>query len=112
MRAVAEGIRATDRTVLEFLGLRQTSLASALLTGLVVGLAVVVAAISYPSLIFAGDLAPHAPLGLRIGLLSALVFSAVLALTSSYPGAVGVGQSEPAVVLAVSITASLVMSET
>jgi SulP family sulfate permease len=73
---------------------------TALLAGLVVGVVVVIVAISFAVLIFSGDLAPIAPKGISLGLFTAVVMAGLIALTSSYRGMVATPQDVPAAITA------------
>ncbi len=66
----------------------------------------VVACVSYPAIVFSGELAVYLPAGIGVAFLTAAILGGVVALTSSYPGSMGYGQSEPAVVIGV-IVASM-----
>jgi sulfate permease, SulP family len=74
--------------------------------GLVVGLAILVPVVSYPSLVFSGPLQAFSGMGVGLGLLSALVLTMALVIGGSIGGTVAVAQSEPAIVLGV-IAASM-----
>lgn len=92
------------RRVSEFLGLDRRTLAPAIGHGVVVGLAVLVPVVSYPSLVFSGPLQAFSGIGVGLGLLSALVLTIALVIGGSVGGTVGVAQSEPAIVLGVIAT--------
>ena len=77
------------------------SLAPAVLGGLIAGVFVIVASISYPSLIFAGELQAYQSLGIGMALVGSCLLAAVVALLGSYPGTVASTQDAPAVVLGV-----------
>ena len=72
--------------------------------GVVVGLAILVPVVSYPSLVFSGPLQEFSGIGVGLGLISALILTLALVIGGSAPGTVGVAQSEPAVVLGVVAT--------
>lgn len=88
----------------EFLGVDRRTLMPAIGHGVVVGLAVLVPVVSYPSLVFSGPLEAFSGIGVGLGLLSALVLTIALVIGGSVGGTVGVAQSEPAIVLAVIAT--------
>ena len=71
-----------------------------LLAGLVVGVTVVIVAISFAVLIFSGDLAPIAPRGISLGLFTAVIMAGLIALTSSFRGMVATPQDVPAAITA------------
>ncbi|HET6521066.1 MAG TPA: SulP family inorganic anion transporter, partial [Geminicoccaceae bacterium] len=110
---MATSARALDggvRTLLVSLGVGSATVAPAVLGGLVAGLYAVVASVSYPSLIFSGELAAYQATGIGMALLGTVILATVMALTSSFPGTVAAAQAEPAVVLGVmagSVTAGL-----
>ena len=68
--------------------------------GLISGILTVIIEISLAALIFSGDLARFVSNGIGITLFSSFVIGIVVALTSSWRGAVGVGQDIPAAILA------------
>ncbi len=72
----------------------------ALTGGLVVGVVVVIVAISFGALVFSGELADFTSRGIGFGLLSAAVLGAVVALTSSFRGMVATPQDSPAAIMA------------
>ena len=72
--------------------------------GVVVGLAVLVPVVSYPSLVFSGPLQAFSGIGVGLGLLSAPGADDALVIGGSVGGTVGVAQSEPAIVLGVIAT--------
>lgn len=80
--------------------LRPTAWLTGLLAGLVVGIVVVILAISFAVLIFSGDLAPLAPKGISLGLFTAVVMAALIALISSFRGMVATPQDVPAAITA------------
>jgi SulP family sulfate permease len=73
----------------------------ALISGLVAGILVVMLQISFAALIFSGDLSEHLSSGIGMMLFGAFVIGTVVAVTSSFPGAVACLQGSPAVVLAI-----------
>ncbi len=91
-------------------GIERNSLLPALGTAAVTSFLSIVACVSYPAIIFSGELEPLLPAGIGVFFLSAAILGGIVALTSSYPGSVGYAQSEPAVVvglIAASIAAIL-----
>ena len=76
-----------------------------LTVGLTTGVLAVIRALTVSALVFVGTLEPYAALGTNFGLISAIVLGLVLSLAGGYPGAVGLAQIEPAVVLALVSTA-------
>jgi Sulfate permease family len=95
------------RRIGAFLGVDGRTLLPTVGYGLVVGLAILVPVVSYPSLVFSGPLQAFSGIGVGLGLLSALVLTMALVVGGSVGGTVGIAQSEPAIVLAV-IAASVV----
>jgi sulfate permease, SulP family len=95
------------RRIGAFLGVDGRTLLPTVGSGLVVGLAILVPVVSYPSLVFSGPLQAFSGIGVGLGLLSALVLTMALVVGGSVGGTVGVAHSEPAIVLAV-IAASVV----
>lgn len=79
---------------------------AAVLTGMVVSLLLIIMAISYPSLIFSGELEGYSSIGVQMALFSAMTFCIVLSLLSTFQGATGVAQGETAAVLGLA-TASI-----
>ena len=79
----------------------------AILIGPVTGILLLFSAITHSALIFSGPLAPFAVQGIGLLLFGCFAFSLIIALTSSFKGAVAFPQSEPAIVLA-TIGASIV----
>ena len=67
-----------------------------LLAGLVVGMVVVIVALSFAALVFSGDLARFVPNGIGLALYTAVVVGLVVALSSSFPGMVATPQDSPA----------------
>lgn len=82
-----------------FVGIDHRSLLPALGTATVTSFLSIVACVSYPAIIFSGELEPLLPAGIGIFFLSAALLGGIVALTSSYPGSIGYAQSEPAVVV-------------
>jgi SulP family sulfate permease len=76
-----------------------------LTAGLVAGVLIIVIEISFAALIFSGDLSAYISQGIGFTLFGALVISVVVALTSSYPGAVALPQDSPAAILAIAAAA-------
>ena len=64
------------------------------------------AAISYPAIVFNGPLLSYLPMGLSVGLLSAVTLGAMLASLSGFRGTVSYMQSAPTVMIAV-VTGSM-----
>lgn len=87
-----------------FLGIDRSSALPVLGTGMVVSMAILVPVVSYPSLIFSGALQEFSGIGVGLGLTTALILTLALVIGGSAPGTVGVGQSEPSVVLGVMAT--------
>ena len=71
-----------------------------LAAGLVVGAVVVIVAISFAALVFAGDLARFTAIGVGLSLFGAAALAIVVALSSSYRGMVATPQDSTAAVLA------------
>ena len=80
--------------------LRPDRLALALIGGLVVGVVVVIVAISFGALVFSGELAEFTSQGIGFGLLSAAILGIVVALGSSFRGMVATPQDSPAAIMA------------
>lgn len=70
------------------------------MAGLVVGVVVVIVAISFAVLIFCGELSVFVANGIGLALFTATVMAAVIALTSSFPGMVATPQDVPAAITA------------
>jgi sulfate permease, SulP family len=87
------------------LGFRDACLPKKLLpcltTGVLMGVTEVIFALSVGSLIFSGDLAPYLPYGIGMALATSTVMLIVISLGSSTPGATGILQDSPSVILAV-----------
>jgi len=81
--------------------LRPERLLPALTAGLIAGILVIVTQVSLAALIYAGDLSGFLSRGLGFGLFACMLTAAVIALTSSLPGMVGLPQDIPAALLAV-----------
>ncbi|MCP3957466.1 MAG: SLC26A/SulP transporter family protein [bacterium] len=86
--------------------LRPDRLALGVMGGLVVGVVVVIVAISFGALIFSGELADFTSRGIGFGLLSAAVLGTLAALGSSFRGMVATPQDSPAAIMAL-IVASI-----
>ena len=86
--------------------LRPDRLVLAVIGGLVVGVVVVIVAISFGALVFSGELADFTSRGIGFGLLAAAVLGAVVALGSSFRGMVATPQDSPAAIMAL-IAASI-----
>lgn len=82
-----------------FLGIDRQPVLPALATAAVTSFLSIVACVSYPAIVFTGELAPLLPYGIGIAFLSAALLGGIVSLTSSYPGSIGYSQSEPAVVV-------------
>jgi len=80
-----------------------------LTSGLVVGLVEVIIAISFATLIFAGELSSFLPNGIGFALIGAIITGVVVALMTSLPGTVSGIQDAPAAILAV-MSAAIVTS--
>jgi hypothetical protein len=78
-----------------------------LTTGVLMGVTEAIFALSVGSLIFSGDLAPLLAYGIGMALVTSTLMLVVISLGSSTPGATGILQDSPSVILAV-ITTSLV----
>jgi SulP family sulfate permease len=90
---------------------RPASLATALLSGLLIYLLEIIFVISFAALVFSGHQASQLPQALGFILAGNALLVGVISLFSSYPGSVGVAQDTPGVVLGVvaaSTAASLV----
>ena len=79
-------------------------LASSLPTGIVIGILAVLSQVSYGVLLFTGDLSGFVSQGIGLVLFGAVVFSAILALTSSFSGTIALSQGGPAAILGVLAT--------
>jgi SulP family sulfate permease len=75
-----------------------------LTTGVLMGVTEAIFALSVGSLIFSGDLAPYLPYGIGMALVTSTLMLVVISLGSSTPGATGILQDSPAVILAVMAT--------
>lgn len=84
-------------------------LVSALSTGLVVGLLLIMIELSFATLIFSGPLAVFAPSAAGLGLFGALVMCLVISVGSSFPSAICLPQDSPAAIL-VSVAAGIAAS--
>lgn len=100
MEASAQPV-AFSRRLASAIGVDGKTVLPAIARGLIVSIAVVVNAISYPSLIFSGDLQIYSGIGVGLGLISAFMLTLFLMIGGSQPGTVAVPQSEPAIVLGV-----------
>ena len=83
------------------LGLHRRVLVPAITTAAVTGLLTIITCVSYPAVIFSGDLAAHLPLGIGAALVSAIVLGVVIVLFVAYPAVIPYAQFEPNVVIAV-----------
>lgn len=75
-------------------------LGEGLYAGLILGLVILVASLSYGSLIFSGDLAFGVADGIGIALVSACIVGLTISLKSSYPGTIAPPQDRTAPILA------------
>ena len=90
MAVGVRGVNGKLRRYLDSLGLGPAALAPALFGGAMAGLYVTVASLSYPALIFTGELQVHQATGIGMALVGSLILAAVVALTGSPPaGAAG-----------------------
>jgi SulP family sulfate permease len=103
--AAPSGLAVAGTRLAAFLGVDRSSAMPVSGGGFVVSMAMLVPVVSYPSLVFSGPLQEYSGIGVGIGLISGLILTLALAIGGSIPGTVGVGQSEPAVVLGVVATA-------
>ena len=71
--------------------LRLERLFPSLTSGLVVGIAEVIVAISFAALIFSGDLSPFVSDGIGLALFGIIITSVFIALMTSLPGTVSGG---------------------
>jgi SulP family sulfate permease len=74
---------------------------SSLMAGLLIGLTEILAALSFGSLIFSGELAPYLPYGLGMALAGAAALMIGTSLISRMSGVIPSAQDSPAVLLAV-----------
>ena len=70
-------------------------------SGFIIGLLEVVMSLSFAALIFSGDLSGFLANGVGLVLFSGIIFGAMIALFSWFPGTVGGNQGVPAAILAV-----------
>ncbi|MGB3493268.1 MAG: SulP family inorganic anion transporter [Elainellaceae cyanobacterium] len=89
--------------------LQPSRLVPTLTAGIITGVLLVIYAISMAALIFTGSLAEFVPIGIGLGLFTAIVAAIIVALTNSLPGIVIMPQDSPAVILA--IIASAIASQ-
>lgn len=80
-------------------GISPSEAGGAVMTGLIVSLLLIIMSISYPSLIFSGELEGYSGMGIQMAFFSAMVFCVVLSLLSTCPGVAGVAQGETAAIL-------------
>lgn len=80
--------------------LKPTTLVPAVLAGLIVGILAVILEISFAALIFSGDASTYVSLGIGLALFSSALLALIVALTSSFPVSISVGQDSPAAILA------------
>ena len=81
--------------------IQPTQWLTTLIAGLVIGLIIASAEISFAVLIFSGDLAEYVPRGIGLFLAGSLIATIVTALTSSYPGMISPNEDVPAAIVAV-----------
>lgn len=82
------------------IGLQTSRLSESLYAGLILGLVILVASLSYGSLIFSGDLAFGVADGIGIALVSACILGLIVSVKSSYPGTIAPPQDRTAPILA------------
>ncbi|NEQ97172.1 MAG: SLC26A/SulP transporter family protein [Cyanothece sp. SIO2G6] len=78
-------------------------LLSSMVAGGVTGLIGVIRAISYASLVFAGVLSVHLPIGLGMAVFSTAISMGVVALTSTLPGMISTPLAAPLTMLAIAV---------
>jgi SulP family sulfate permease len=72
--------------------------------GLVIGLIDVIVVISFGALVFSGDLAEYAPLGINLLLFGGVLNYVIVTLTTSFPGMVSISQDSPAALLGIELS--------
>ncbi|HVO41344.1 MAG TPA: SulP family inorganic anion transporter [Aggregatilineales bacterium] len=87
--------------------LRPAAVLKSLTAGILIYILEIVIVLSFAALIFSGNLSDQLPYGLGFILVGNAVLGAIVALISSYPGAIAIGQDIPSAVLAV-VAASVV----
>ncbi len=78
-----------------------SNLLPSLVSGMLCGIVIIVAAASQAAFIFTGPLDVHLPIGIGIALFASAVVAAVIALRSSVPGMIGAPQEVPLASLAI-----------
>jgi SulP family sulfate permease len=91
----------TVERALDFLGLHRANAANAAAATLATTSLAISTSISYPAILFSGDLAQYYAAGLGFTLVSAVVLGLTVALLGSYSGSVAYPQSQPLVVMAI-----------
>ena len=86
---------------LDFLGMHRANAANATAATLATASLAISTCISYPAILFSGDLAQYYAVGLGFTLVSAVVLGLTIALLGSYSGSVAYPQSQPLVVMAI-----------
>ena len=81
--------------------IQPSQLLAVLIAGLVIGLIIASAEISFAVLIFSGDLAGFVPNGIGLFMAGSLIATIVTGLSSSYPGMVSPNEDVPAAIVAV-----------
>jgi len=87
--------------------LKPDRLVPALSTGLVIGILMVMIAVSFAALIYAGDLSSFASSGIGFILMGTAIVSAVVALLGSHPSAIAIDQDISAAILALVAASTL-----
>ena len=87
--------------------LRPERLVTALSAGVIMGLLVVIMAVSFAALIFSGPFAPFIANGIGFILMGNTILVAIVALASSHASIVAIDQDTPAAILAVVIAAAI-----
>jgi hypothetical protein len=75
--------------------LRSHTLLPGIIAGVLVGSIVAISSLSFGILIFSGPLVPYLRYGVGIGLVTAMITTAGLALTSGIPAVIGCGPGQP-----------------
>jgi SulP family sulfate permease len=81
--------------------LQPNLLVSAIVAGMLIGVLTIIQAISFGTLIFSGDLSVYVQYGISISLFTAFLSGIIIALTSSFPGTIGIPLPSAAALLAV-----------
>jgi SulP family sulfate permease len=84
-----------------FLGINRANVLDAVTASLATSCLALSACVSYPTLIFSGNLTQYYPAGLGLALIGATIVGTTIAATSSYTGSVAYVQSQPVVVISV-----------